>query len=226
LMIAHGGLVLLLGMLCGLPFAFHLLGRIELWPIPWALALPIPGTERGWRAAHVGNILNGTMLLAAAAVFHRLTLAPGLRRALAGCLIVTVWGNAVFYVAAACLTTGRGLTFGANRFGGGDWFNSIGYLTAMGAGVAVIAARALIVRGALAPARQATTEGHTTRVPSLVYGTRAPATAASATLVRSATPSRCSATGGWTSPRCLRARLPGCRQLRARLPPLGRGGPR
>jgi hypothetical protein len=36
LMIANGGLVLLLGMLCGLPFAFHLLGRIELWPIPWA----------------------------------------------------------------------------------------------------------------------------------------------------------------------------------------------
>src|SRR5881397_4359414 len=76
LMIAHGGLVLLLGMLCGLPFAFHLLGRIELWPIPGAIALTIPGTERGWRAAHVGNILNGTMLLAAAAVFHRLTLTP------------------------------------------------------------------------------------------------------------------------------------------------------
>jgi hypothetical protein len=158
LMIANGGLVLLVGMLCGLPFAFHLLGRIELWPIPWAIDLPIPGTERGWRAAHVGNILNGTMLLAAAAVFHRLTLAPGLRRALAGCLIVTVWGNAVFYVAAACLTTGRGLTFGANRFGGGDWFNSIGYLTAMVAVFAVIAALTLIVRGALATARQATTE--------------------------------------------------------------------
>src|SRR5439155_21253503 len=51
LMIAHGGLVLLLGMLCGLPFAFHLLGRIELWPIPWAIDLTIPGTERGWRRA-------------------------------------------------------------------------------------------------------------------------------------------------------------------------------
>jgi len=158
LMIANGGLVLLLGMFCGLPFAFHLLGRIELWPIPWAMDLAIPGTERGWRAAHVGNILNGTMLLAAAAVFHRLTLAPGLRRVLAWCLIVTVWGNAVFYVAAAGLTTGRGLTFGANRFGGGDWFNSIGYMTAMVAVFAVIVALALIVRGALATARLTTTD--------------------------------------------------------------------
>src|SRR4030095_14984354 len=51
LMIANGGLVLLLGMLCGLPFAFHLLGRIELWPIPWAIALPIPGPSRRWRRA-------------------------------------------------------------------------------------------------------------------------------------------------------------------------------
>jgi hypothetical protein len=158
LMIAHGGMVLLLGMLCGLPFAFHLLGRVELWPIPWAVDLTLPGTERGWRAAHVGNILNGTMLLAAAAVIHRLTLAPARLRLLATCLIVTVWGNAVFYVVAACLTTGRGLSFGENRFGGGDWFNSLGYLTAMMAVFAVIAALVLLVRGALATARSAAVE--------------------------------------------------------------------
>src|SRR4029453_6400088 len=109
------------------------------------------------RAAHVGNILNGPILVAAAAVFHRLTLARELRRALAWCLIVTVWGNAVFYVAAAGLTTGRGLTFAANRFGGGGWFTSIGYMTSMVAVFAVIVAVALIVRGALATARLATT---------------------------------------------------------------------
>jgi len=91
-------------------------------------------------------------------VFHRLTLAPRLRRALAGCLIVTVWGNAVFYVMAAGLTTGRALTFGANRFGGGDWFNSIGYMTAMVAVFTVILALALLVRGALATAHRATTD--------------------------------------------------------------------
>ena len=85
-------------------------------------------------------------------------LAPSGRRVLAWCLIVTVWGNAVFYVAAAGLTTGRGLTFGANRFGGGDWFNSIGYMTAMVAVFAVMVALALIVRGALATARLATTD--------------------------------------------------------------------
>jgi hypothetical protein len=154
LMIANAGLVLLLGMLMGLPYGFHLLGEISLWPLPGALAVQIPGTERGWRAAHVGNILNGTMLLAVAAVLPRLRLGAGARAFLAWSLIVTVWGNAVFYVVAACLTTGRALSFGANRFGGGDWANSLGYLAAMAAVLAVLAGLVLVVRGALAAAAE------------------------------------------------------------------------
>lgn len=152
LMIAHAGLVLLMGMLAGLPFAFHLLGQITLWPLPFAIDVTIPGTERAWRAAHLGNIMNGTLLLAIAAVVERLTLSPGQLRALAWSLILTVWGNGVFYI-ASCLTDGRALTFGANRFGGGDWANSIGYLSAMAAVVAVISALILLVRGAWATAR-------------------------------------------------------------------------
>jgi hypothetical protein len=156
LMIANAALVLLLGMIAGFPFLFHLVGRIDIWPI--TIDVSIPGDERGWRAAHVGNILNGTMLLAAAAVFHRLTLSPGMRKAAAWCLIATVWGNAVFYVMAAAFTTGRALTFGANRFGGGDWFNSLGYLAALAAVFTVIFGLVLVARGAFAAARQATTD--------------------------------------------------------------------
>jgi hypothetical protein len=155
LMIANAGLVLLLGMLMGIPFTFHLTGEIALWPLPFSIDFQIPGSERGWRAAHVGNIANGTMLLAVAAVFHRVKLSDGLRRALAWTLIVTAWGNAVFYLMAAAFTTGRALTFGANRFGGGDWFNSIGYLAAMTGVVAVIFGLVVLVRGALAAAREA-----------------------------------------------------------------------
>ena len=71
---------------------------------------------------------------------------------------MTVWGNAVFYVMAAGFTTGRGLTFGANRFGGGDWFNSIGYVAAMVTVGAVIFALVSIARSAFATAWQATTD--------------------------------------------------------------------
>ena len=46
LMIANGGLVLLVGLLSGLPFAFYLLQAVELWPIPFKLEVPtFPGSE-------------------------------------------------------------------------------------------------------------------------------------------------------------------------------------
>jgi hypothetical protein len=154
LMIANGGLVLLAGLLAGLPFAFNLLGAIELWPIPFKLDMQIPGTERAWRAAHIGNILNASMLLAIAGVLPRLRLAVGTLKAIAWCLIVTVWGNAIFYF-GACFTDGRGLTMGANKFGGGDWMNSIAFFAALIAVYAVLYAVVQVVRGGFAAAREA-----------------------------------------------------------------------
>ena len=155
LMIAHGGLVLLVGLLSGLPFAFYLLGSVELWPIPFKLDVPgFPGSERAWRAAHIGNILNAAMLLAIAGVVPSLRLSASTIKALGWCLIVTVWGNAIFYI-GACFTDGRGLTMGANKFGGGDWANSIAFLAALVAVYAVLYAIVQVVRGGFAAAREA-----------------------------------------------------------------------
>jgi hypothetical protein len=153
LMIANGALVLLVGMLSGLVFLFHLLGEISLWPIPAALHFQISGGERGWRAAHVGNIANGTMVVALGAVLHRLSLGPTARKWVAWGLIYTAWGNCVFYIFSAALTTGRGLSFGANRFGGGDVYNSIAFLAAYVAVFTVIVSLVLIARAAFAAAK-------------------------------------------------------------------------
>jgi hypothetical protein len=43
LLIAHGALIFLIGLIAGFPFAFQILGRIELWPIPGSLDIQIPG---------------------------------------------------------------------------------------------------------------------------------------------------------------------------------------
>lgn len=153
LMIANGALVLLVGMLSGLAFLFFLLGEISLWPIPVALHLQIPGDERGWRAAHIGNIANGTLVVALGAVLHRLPLGPTAQNWVAWGLIYTAWGNCVFYVLSAALTTGRGLSFGANRFGGGDVYNSIAFLAAYVAVFAVIVSLVLIARAAFTAAK-------------------------------------------------------------------------
>ena len=72
LMVAHGALVFLAGMVAGFPFAFHILGQIELWPIPGSLDVQIPGDYRGWRMAHLEGILNGLLLIGVAAVGTRL----------------------------------------------------------------------------------------------------------------------------------------------------------
>jgi len=153
LMIANGGLVLLVGLLAGLPFAFNVLGAIELWPIPFKLDVQIPGAERAWRAAHIGNILNASMLLAVAGVLPRLRLPVRRLKAIGWCLIVTVWGNAIFYL-GACFTDGRGLSMGANKFGGGDWANSIAFFSALIAVYAVLYAVFQVVRGGFAAARE------------------------------------------------------------------------
>ena len=74
LLVAHGALIFLAGMIAGFPFAFHILGRVELWPIPGSLDLQIPGDYRGWRMAHLEGILNGLLLIGVGAVGSRLRL--------------------------------------------------------------------------------------------------------------------------------------------------------
>jgi hypothetical protein len=56
-MVAHGALVFLAGMAAGFPFAFVLLQKGVLWPLP-ALDWTPPGDVRGWRMAHLEGILN------------------------------------------------------------------------------------------------------------------------------------------------------------------------
>ena len=65
LMIGHGMSVLFVGLVAGVMLVFSLLGVVTLWPLPvWEVL--VPGSTRGWQAAHVGGILNGVMIGGAA----------------------------------------------------------------------------------------------------------------------------------------------------------------
>ena len=74
LLVAHGALIFLVGLIAGFPFAFQILGRIELWPIPGFLDIQIPGDYRGWRMAHLEGILNGILLMGIGVLGSRLRL--------------------------------------------------------------------------------------------------------------------------------------------------------
>ncbi len=148
LLIRHGAAAMLLGMVAGFAYAFSLLGEISLSPIPVTLADSFPGRAAGWRAAHVGNILNGVMVVALASAFPRLALDADRETFVSRALLVTVWGNALFYVFGV-FAPNHGLSIGDNQLGAGNIAGALAYIPAMVAAVAVTIALATIVRQAL-----------------------------------------------------------------------------
>lgn len=139
--IAHGALVFMLGLLAGFPFAFVILGKIVLWPIPGAAAWNGPGDLRGWHMAHLEGILNGLTLFGVAAILPRLRLGETSVKIVAWGLIITAWGNIVASLIGA-MFGGRGLEFG------GSVSNSLMYLLFVLAVGTVMVAIGLVYWGA------------------------------------------------------------------------------
>jgi hypothetical protein len=154
LMIGHGAIVMFFGLISGFFFAFNLVGEITLWPIPGTFDVHIPGDPERWRAAHTGNITNALMIIAAGLCLPRLQLSRGAERFVAWGLILTVWGNLGFYFISAFGAPGRGLTMGANKFGGGDFWSQLNFLIAYPGAFIAPVALLLIARGAFLAARK------------------------------------------------------------------------
>jgi len=126
LVIANGMVVLCIGLLAGVMLIFSLLGAVTLWPLPvWEVT--VPGTTRGWQAAHVGGILNGVMIAGAALLMQKLDL-TGRRLLWVGWgMIITGWANTIFYWAGN-VAANRGLSMAATPFGEGDLAGAISFL--------------------------------------------------------------------------------------------------
>lgn len=126
LVIFNGMTVLLIGLVAGVMLIFSLLGAVTLWPFPvWEV--DIPGSTRGWQAAHVGGILNGVMIGVIALLMRHLEMV-GRRAWWAGWgMIITGWANTIFYWAGN-LSANRGLSVADTPFGPGDIFGTIAFL--------------------------------------------------------------------------------------------------
>jgi len=122
----HGMLVLLIGLLSGIGLIFSLLDAVTLWPLPvWDVS--IPGSTRGWQAAHVGGILNGVMIAGAAVLMTKLAL-TGKRALWVGWgMIMTGWANTVFYWAGN-FSANRGLSMTETPYGAGDIWGALAFL--------------------------------------------------------------------------------------------------
>lgn len=146
LLVAHGAMIFLAGLAAGFPFAFQILGHVELWPIPGTLEVEMPGDYRAWRMAHMEGILNGLLLIAVGSFGGRLRLSPRGGVWVARGLVVTGWSNVVASWLAP-LAGVRGLAFT-----GLSW-NSVVFLLFMVGVVTVLFAMVGVFRGAWANAR-------------------------------------------------------------------------
>ncbi len=142
LLVAHGGLILLVGMLTGFPLAFEILGGIEIWPSPGLVEFRVPGDLRAWRMAHLQGILNGLLLIGIGAAGAQLRLTIRAERWIGRGLLACGWGNMMASLIGP-LAGVRGLAFT------GMGWNSLVFVLFMTAVVGGFVSIGLVLRGAL-----------------------------------------------------------------------------
>jgi len=145
LLVGHGALVMWVGFVVGFGFAFFLLGRVELWPIPGSVEVQLPGTYDAWRMAHLEGVLNGAFLWMAAVVLPLVPLGIVGTRRLAWAFIVTAWANAIASGLDPLFPDSRGLYFG------GPLTNSLAYLLFVVGIIAIMSVTAVIAWRCLKP---------------------------------------------------------------------------
>ena len=126
LMIGHGMSVLVIGLVAGIFLIFSLLGEVVLWPLP-AWQVVVPGSARGWQAAHVGGIMNGIMISGAALLLVHLDLRGRAAQWVAYGMIITGWANTLFYWAGN-LAPNRGLSVDATPFGSASMAGTLAFI--------------------------------------------------------------------------------------------------
>ena len=141
-MIGHGAAVVVVALVAGIGLLFALLEQVEIWPMP-GIDIQIPGSVRGWQAAHVGGLLNGVMVAVFALCLGRVGVTAGRARWVALGLIYTAWANTAFYWFGNWAPN-RGLSGGANVHGEGSAMGLLAYFPAATATVVTLACAAVI----------------------------------------------------------------------------------
>ena len=126
-LVVHGSAVLIIALIAGLMLTFSMAGGWIVWPF---LDIPadIIGSVRGWKAAHVGGLTNGIMLLVFAALIAKIPMTAKARSLSSWCFVLTGWGNTSFYWAGN-LAANRGVSFHGNAYGETSLAGKIAFLS-------------------------------------------------------------------------------------------------
>lgn len=142
----NGALVIMAGLLAGFFLGFVAIGGFILDPLPSA-RFDFPGSERGWRAMHIGSLLNGVMALAVAGIIDRAVASARAKAWIANGLVFAVWANTVFYLFAN-FAANRGLSPWDNAAGPGNLAGLIAFTPAGVAAFLTLVVMALFARNA------------------------------------------------------------------------------
>lgn len=129
MMMRHGLIICLVGLIGGFMLLFSVIGGISLSPLPLFFDYQLPGTSAQWRAVHVGNIMNGLMAILFALAMAKLDLSSGGKKFVSFGTVATIWGNAGFYI-FGIFSPNKGLSLGDNPVGEANWAGVIAFAPA------------------------------------------------------------------------------------------------
>jgi styrene-oxide isomerase len=150
--IAHGALMLFVGLVAGVMLTFAMLQGVKIWPI-LDIPMDIPGSILGWKAAHVGGMMNGIMLMVVALCLSKVILSAASSRFMFYALVLTGWGNTIFYWFGN-FSMNKGLSVGATPYGEGDLYGAIAFISAGSVMILTFIASLMLVRAGFKIARQ------------------------------------------------------------------------
>lgn len=133
-MIGNGILILFMGLVAGLGLWTFLVGGFELIPGS-IIQFPVPGSADGWAKAHRGTPMNAFMVFTVAMFLPSLRFSVRIEKLMAWIVLGAAWGNTGFYFFSN-FSPNRGLTFGSNPFGPGNFWSFLALAPAYAFGVA------------------------------------------------------------------------------------------
>jgi len=129
----------------GFVLDFFMLGAISLSPAPVSIPISIAGSEPGWRAVHVGGLMNGIMAVALGLAMRRFALTDRDGAIVSWGTIIAVWANLVFYV-FGMFAPNHGLTMTDNRLGPANLAGAIAFAPAILGAVTLLVALIVLLR--------------------------------------------------------------------------------
>lgn len=145
LLIKNGLAAMFVALVGGFMLTFSMLGGISLSPLPVFFGMEMPGTAAGWRAVHLGMLMNGIMAIALGLAMRRLLVTETGERIVVWGTLIAVWGNFCFYL-FSMFGQNHGLSLGTNRLGEGNLAGALAFVPALVGAVTLMTAIIILLR--------------------------------------------------------------------------------